>query len=72
MRQFRDSQSFDFFREDTAKNPVIYPARWASPPQKSNPSIPHLVGVIVISLASSYALIEAGWLLVKAFIESVR
>ena len=70
MRQFRDN-TFDFHQEDTAKNPVIYPARWATPP-KSNPSIPHLVGIIVISLASSYALIEAGWLLVKAFIESVR
>lgn len=71
MRQFRDNH-FDFWQEDTAKNPVIYPARWAAPPQKTNPSIPHLVGIIVISLASSYALIEAGWLLVKAFLESVR
>jgi len=71
MPQFREIPQFDFYKEDTAKNPVIYPARWAAP-QKQNPSIPHIVGIIVISLASSYALIEAAWLLVKAFIESVR
>jgi hypothetical protein len=67
--QFKDPLS-DFHRSDTAKNPILFPPQWLS--SRQTPTIPHIVGVIVISLSSAYALFEAAWLLIKAFIETVR
>jgi hypothetical protein len=72
MNQFKASPQFDFHRGDTAKNPVIFPHQWLDPPAKTQPTIPHIVGVIVIGIGTSYALFEAGWLLIKAFLLAVK
>lgn len=75
--QFRDPPPFDlrnFHNEDTAKNPVVVfpPPQWYQQQQRTMPTIPHIVGVITIGLGTAYALFEAGWLLIRAFMESVR
>jgi hypothetical protein len=74
--QFRDKlPPFDthaFHTGDTVKNPVIFPHQWLDPPAKTQPTIPHIVGVIVIGIGTAYALFEAAWLLIKAFLLAVR
>lgn len=71
MNQFKPRDTFDFHTGETAKNPVIFPHQWLTP-QKSAPTIPHIVGVIAIGIGASYAFFEAGWLLIKAFLTAVR
>jgi hypothetical protein len=75
MSQFKvPSSSFEGrspYDEDTAKNPVIYPPQW-NYAHKERPTIPQIVGYAVIALSSAYALFEAAWLLIKAFMASVR
>ena len=73
MNQFKDTRNpFEFHQGETAKNPVIFPHQWLNPPQKTQPTIPHIVGVIAIGIGASYAFFEAGWLLIKAFLTAVR
>ncbi len=72
MNQFKPRDTFDFHTGDTVKNPVIFPHQWLDPPAKTQPTIPHIVGVIVIGIGTAYALFEAGWLLIKAFLIAVR